>query len=84
MTLGADAIAAFRASTVADPTYAESFYQLGVSLVGKAATDKDGKVTPVPGTVDALQKYLELQPTGPNADGAKGLLAYVGVILAWR
>ena len=73
-----DAIVAFRASTVADPTYADSFYQLGVSLVGKASTDNNGKVTPVPGTEEALQKYLELQPTGPNADGAKGLLAYIG------
>ena len=73
-----DAIKAFQASVAADPTKAESFYQLGVSLVGKAATDKNGKVVPVPGTEDALAKYLELAPTGPNAEGAKGLLTYIG------
>jgi tetratricopeptide (TPR) repeat protein len=73
-----DAIKAFQASVAADPTKADSYYQLGVSLVGKATTDKNGKVTPVPGTEEALQKYLELQPNGVNAEGAKGLLAYIG------
>ncbi len=73
-----DAIKAFQASVAADPTKAESYYQLGVSLVGKATTDKNGKVVPVAGTEEALAKYLELSPTGPNAEGAKGLLAYIG------
>jgi tetratricopeptide (TPR) repeat protein len=73
-----EAIKAFQASIAADPTKAESYYQLGVSFVGKASTDKSGKVVPVPGTEEALQKYLELAPTGPNADGAKGLLTYIG------
>ena len=39
-----DAVKAFQASGAADPTKAESYYQLGVSLVGKATTDKSGKV----------------------------------------
>ena len=73
-----DAIKAFQASVAADPTKAESYYQLGVGLVSKATTDKAGKVVPVPGTEEALAKYLELAPTGPNADGAKGLLTYIG------
>jgi tetratricopeptide (TPR) repeat protein len=73
-----DAIKAFQASVAADPTKAESYYQLGVGLVGKATTDKAGKVIPVPGTEEALTKYLELAPTGPNAEGAKGLLTYIG------
>jgi tetratricopeptide (TPR) repeat protein len=73
-----EAIKAFQASVAADPTKAESYYQLGVSLVGKATTDKNGKVIPVAGTEEALQKYLELTPNGPNADGAKGLLTYIG------
>jgi len=29
-------------------------------------------VTPVAGTIEAFQKYLELKPTGPYADSAKG------------
>lgn len=73
-----EAVKAFQASVAADPTKAESFYQLGVSLVGKASTDKNGKVVPVPGTEEALTKYLELAPTGPNAEGANGLLTYIG------
>ena len=73
-----DAIKAFQASIAADPTKAESYYQLGVGLVGKATTDKSGKVVPVPGTEEALAKYLELAPNGPNAEGAKGLLTYIG------
>jgi hypothetical protein len=31
-----------------------------------------------PGTADAFQKYLELQPTGPYADVAKQMLASIG------
>jgi tetratricopeptide (TPR) repeat protein len=73
-----EAVKAFQASVAADPTKAESYYQLGVSLVGKASTDKNGKVVPVAGTEEALTKYLELAPTGPNAEGAKGLLTYIG------
>ena len=49
------------------PGYADAYYQYGVTLVSKAAIGADGKVTPVPGTVEAFQKYLELQPTGPYA-----------------
>ena len=33
---------------------------------------RDGKVTPVPGTVEAFQKYLELQPNGQWAAGVEG------------
>src|SRR5882762_7400369 len=73
-----DALKAFQASVAADPTKAESYYQIGVTLVNKATTDKNGKVVPVPGTEEALQKSLELTPDGPNAEGAKGLLAYIG------
>ena len=42
--------------------------------MSKAAVSADGKVTPAPGTIEAFQKYLELNPTGPNADAAKGSL----------
>lgn len=73
-----DAIAAFKAAIAADPAKADAYYQIGVNLVGKATTDKNGKVTPVPGTEEAFQKYLELAPTGSNADAAKQMLAYIG------
>jgi tetratricopeptide (TPR) repeat protein len=66
--------AAFKKAIELDPNHAESYYQYGVYLVGKASFDKDGKVIPVPGTVDAFQKYLQLAPTGQFADSAKGML----------
>jgi hypothetical protein len=33
---------------------------------------------PPPGTTEALQKYLELQPTGPHAEEVKQMLAFLG------
>lgn len=71
------AIAAFDKCIAADPTKAEAYYQKGVNLLGKATLQGD-KTIPAPGTVDALQKYLELAPTGPNAQNAKDLLASIG------
>jgi tetratricopeptide (TPR) repeat protein len=72
-----DANAAFDKCIAADPTRAEAYYQKGVNLLGKA-TLKGDKTIPAPGTVEALQKYLELAPTGPNAQAAKDLLASLG------
>jgi len=69
------AIDAFKKAIEADPKHADSYYQLGVGLVSKATLGADGKMTPVPGTVEAFQKYLELAPNGQFAEGAKGMLA---------
>ena len=66
---------AFKKAITLEPTYADAQYQYGIYLMGKAKVGADGKVTPVPGTTEAFQKYLELAPTGPNADGAKAMLA---------
>ncbi len=74
-----DANAAFDKAIAADPTKADAYYQKGVNLLSKATTDpKTGKVVPAPGTEEALNKYLELQPNGPYADGAKSMLQYIG------
>ncbi len=74
-----EANAAFDKSIAADPTKADAYYQKGVNLINKATTDpKTGKVIPAPGTAEALNKYLELQPTGQFAEGAKGMLQYIG------
>jgi tetratricopeptide (TPR) repeat protein len=74
-----EANAAFDKAIAADPTKADAYYQKGVNLINKATTDpKTGKVIPAPGTEEALNKYLELQPTGQFADGAKGMLQYIG------
>ncbi len=69
------AVLAFRKATELDPKYSMAWYQLGVSLSAEATLDeKTGKITPVPGTVEALQKYIELEPTGAYAAGAKSLI----------
>jgi tetratricopeptide (TPR) repeat protein len=74
-----EANAAFDKAIAADPTKADAYYQKGVNLINKATTDpKTGKVIPAPGTEEALNKYLELQPTGQFADGAKSMLTYIG------
>ena len=73
-----DAVQAFDKAIAADPTKAAAYYWKGVNLVAKATTDKNGKVVPAPGTEEALNKYLELDPNGPYAEGAKGMLQYIG------
>jgi len=72
-----DANAAFDKCLAADPTRAEAYYQKGLNLLGKATLQGD-KTIPVPGTVEAFQKYLELAPNGPNAQNAKDMLASIG------
>lgn len=73
-----DANAAFDKAIAADPTKADAYYQKGINLVAKATTDKSGKIIPAPGTTEALEKYLELAPDGPNADAAKQILESMG------
>ena len=68
---------AFKKAIEADPNYADAQYQYGVYLISKATTTPDGKIIPPPGTAEAFQKYLELKPTGPYADAAKGMLASI-------
>jgi tetratricopeptide (TPR) repeat protein len=70
---------AFKKAIELTPTYADAYYQYGVTLVGQAKIDPaSGKVTPVPGTVEAFQKYLELAPTGQWSGPAKEMLASLG------
>jgi len=69
---------AFKKAIEVQPTYADAYYQYGVMLVSKASIASDGKVTPVPGTVEAFQKYLELQPNGPYAQASKDMLTSLG------
>ncbi len=69
---------AFKKAISIEPPYAEAFYQYGLTLVAKASYDKDGKILPVPGTVEAFQKYLQLTPDGPHAQEAKAMLDTLG------
>ena len=79
-----DAIAAFDKAIAAapdDPAHADAYYQKGVGLLSKATVDKDNKMTAPDGTAEAFNKYLELQPNGPNAENAKQLLASIGATI---
>jgi Tfp pilus assembly protein PilF len=71
------ALDAFQKAVAADPNYANAWYYIGNVLSGKMTMDKDGKPVPPEGMVDALNKYLALQPAGQFADAAKGLLSVV-------
>jgi tetratricopeptide (TPR) repeat protein len=71
----------FKKAVAVVPPYPEAFYQYGITLVGKATYDKDGKIIAVPGTVEAFQKYLDLTPNGPHAQEAKDMLTTLGSTL---
>ena len=71
------AAAAFKKAIDLDPNYAEAYYQYGLSLMGKATIDNGKTVAPA-GTQEAFQKYLDLAPTGPNAETSKAMLASMG------
>jgi tetratricopeptide (TPR) repeat protein len=73
-----EAIAAFDKALAADPAKADAYYWKGVNLLGKATTDKTGKMTAPEGTAEALNKYLELAPEGPYAAATKELLGSIG------
>jgi tetratricopeptide (TPR) repeat protein len=69
---------AFKKAIEIDPNYADAHYQYGIYLMGKATPTPDGKIAAPPGTAEEFQKYLQLQPTGPNADSAKAMLDSLG------
>lgn len=68
------ALNAFNKTIAADPNKAAAYYLKGEVLFGFATTDREGKIIPPPGTVEALQKYLKLQPNGPYSPQAKDFL----------
>jgi hypothetical protein len=45
---------------------AAAYYQLGISYFGTPAT--------IPEAIPVLEKFLTMQPTGPDADAAKQLI----------
>ncbi|HEY6290595.1 MAG TPA: tetratricopeptide repeat protein [Terriglobia bacterium] len=69
-----EAADAFKKATVADPKYADAYFLEGQALMGKATMGADGKVVPAPGTLEALQTYLQLDPNGKYAATAQGMI----------
>jgi tetratricopeptide (TPR) repeat protein len=72
-----DAVEPLQKSAALDPSSAQTWYLLGASLVYKMTTKRVGnkdEVVLAPGTVEAYQKALELDPNGPwGAQAKEGL-----------
>jgi tetratricopeptide (TPR) repeat protein len=72
-----DAVEPLQKSAALDPKNAQTWYLLGASLVYKMTVKKVGdKDVPefAPGTIEAYQKAIELDPNGPyGQDAKKGL-----------
>ena len=62
---------ALKKATDLDPTNANAWYWYGTALMGKAQVKPDGTMVPVPGTIEAFQTYLKLQPSGQYAATAQ-------------
>ena len=61
-----EAVEAFKKAIDIDPMNAKAYYQLGIAYFGQTDT--------IPLAVPALESFLKLQPTGPDADAAKQLI----------
>lgn len=72
----------FKKAITADPNYADAQFQYGLFLAAKATPDPSGKINVLPGTLESLQKYLELKPDGPMAQTAKDMITQLGGTLA--
>jgi len=57
---------AFKKSIELNPNDPKAYYQLGISYFGNPAT--------IPDAIPVLEKFLSMQPTGPDADAAKQLI----------
>ena len=68
------AINAFTKATEVQPDFANAYYQLATVLVGTAQMKEDGSIVPAEGTVEAYQKYLDLEPQGPYAASAQAMV----------
>jgi len=69
-----DAIEPLQKSAELDPKNAQTWYLLGASLVYKLTTKKVGDKEVIefaPGTIEAYQKAIELDPNGPWGSQAK-------------
>lgn len=73
-----EAAEAFGKATQSDPNYADAFYMRGRSLMAKLDMDpKTGKIVAAPGTVEALEAYLKLEPQGKHAADVQTMLQTV-------
>ena len=57
---------AFKKAIEYNPQMAQAYYQLGISYFGQPNT--------IPEAIPVLEKFLSMQPTGPDAEAAKQLI----------
>lgn len=73
----AAAVEPLRKATEIEPKRADAFYLLGVCLFGTAETKIEGDVVKMelkPGTREAFEQYLALEPNGRFTNDAKAML----------
>jgi tetratricopeptide (TPR) repeat protein len=68
------ALAACDKAIAADPTKADAYFIKGSVMLGNGTVDQKGKFVVPNGTVEALKKYLELQPNGAHVSDVKEML----------
>jgi len=73
-----EAAVALKKCTDLDPTNANAYYWYGQALMGKAEVKPDGTVVPAPGTIEAFQQYLKLDPKGQYAELAQQAISAMG------
>ena len=69
-----EAIAACDKAIALDPGKADAYFIKGSALYGNGKVGSDGKYVVPPGTVEALDKYLELAPDGGHAPDVHAML----------
>ena len=70
----AGASRAFSKAIEADPQNANAHYQLGLILVGQTSITPEGRTVPAPGTIEAFENYLKIDPNGRFAPSAKSMI----------
>ncbi len=73
------ALAACDKAIAADPNKADAYFIKGSSLYGNGKLDAANNYVVPPGTVEALNKYLELAPDGAHFADVKAMLEALGV-----
>jgi len=69
-----EAAVALKKATELDPNNANAWYWYAMALLGKADYKPDGTIVAVPGTVEAFETYLKLDPNGQWASAAQASL----------
>jgi len=71
------ALSACDKAIAADPAKADAYFIKGSVLMSNATVETGGKTTYPPGTVEALQMYMKLAPTGPHASDVQQMLDFI-------